>query len=223
MRSITSRDYMPEDSVADFARREGISPRRVRALIRAGKLPARRVGRQWLVDQVSVHRPSPSRPLGERMRASVIAALSGYSIDERSASERFRLRRYIEELRHSENPDLILGAWIPETAAVALAVAPSDLEDLARDTRLVKTGFSDPRAHIAASGQLEGRVAEADIGALRREYLLRSSDRPNVFLHLTTKRPSAPLPLGVLLVDLAHHAGVRERSRVAELLREAPV
>ncbi|GAA0994092.1 hypothetical protein GCM10009563_10690 [Subtercola frigoramans] len=104
-----------------------------------------------------------------------------------------------------------------------LAVAPSDLDDLGQDARIVKSGFSDPRAQIAAAGQLEVRVAAANLASLRRDYLLRPSDRPNVFVHLTDERSPSPLPLGLLLVDLANHDGVRERSRVAELLRDTSV
>lgn len=212
--------YMPEESVAEFAKREGVSPRRVRALIEQGAIPARRVGRQWLIDQSSAHRPALSRPLADRMRANLLAILSGDAPEGLSASERARLRRYRNELMRSPDPDRILGAWIREQAPLKLQVAPSDLADLAADERIVKSGFSDPRAEIAAAGQLEARIAKDDAAAIRREYLLRPSERPNVLLHLADEKPPSPLPLGLLLVDLAHHDGVRERSRVAELLRK---
>ncbi|WP_157603037.1 helix-turn-helix domain-containing protein [Rathayibacter sp. Leaf299] len=213
---------MAEESVSEFAEREKVSPRRVRALIERGRLPARQVGGQWLIDQASAHRPAPSRPLSARMRAGLLAVLSGEQPGVLSASENARLRGYRNALLHSPEPDRILGAWVHERSALKLQVAPSDLADLSKDQRLVKTGFSDPRAEIAAAGQLEARVAEADVDALRREYLLRPSDRPNVLLHITDEKPPSPLPLGLLLVDLARHEGVRERSRVAELLRKAP-
>lgn len=211
---------MPEESVADFAKREGISPRRVRALIEQGSIPARQVGRLWLVDQASAHRPAASRPLADRMRANLLAVLSGDATDGLSASERARLRRYLSELAHSPHPDRILSAWVPDSAPLRLQVAPSDLDDLSEDDRLVKSGFSDPRAEIAGAGQLEARVAKAEVDAIRREYLLRPSQQPNVFLHVSDEKPPSPLPLGLLLVDLAHHEGVRERSRVAELFHE---
>lgn len=211
---------MPEESVAEFAKREGVSPRRVRALIEQGTIPARRVGRQWLIDQSSEHRPAVSRPLADRMRANLLAILSGDAPQGLSASERARLRRYRNELMHSPDPDRILRAWVREQAPLKLRVAASDLADLAADERIVKSGFSDPRAEIAAAGQLEARVAKDDAAAIRREYLLRPSESPNVLLHLADEKPPSPLPLGLLLVDLAQHDGVRERSRVAELLRK---
>ncbi|WP_208544576.1 helix-turn-helix domain-containing protein [Rathayibacter sp. VKM Ac-2759] len=212
---------MPEESVSDFAEREGVSPRRVRALIERGILPARRVGGQWLIDQAHAHRPAPSRPLSERMQAGLLALLSGDQPQGLSASEHARLRGYRNTLVHSSEPDRILAAWVREKAVLKLRVAPSDLTDLADDRRLVRSGFSDPRAEIAAAGELEARVAQADIDPLRREYLLRPSDQPNVRLHLMDHVPPSPLPLGLLLVDLARHDGVRERSRIAELLRGA--
>lgn len=67
---------MPEESVAEFAKRAGVSPRRVRALIEQGAIPARQVGRQWLIDQSCAHRPAASRPLADRMRANLLAILS---------------------------------------------------------------------------------------------------------------------------------------------------
>lgn len=214
---------MPEESVVEYAQREGISPRRVRALIAQGSLPARQVGRNWLVDQASAHRPAASRPLADRMRKNLLAVLSGEASEGLSASERLRLRRYRSDLVQSPDPDRILAAWVRAAAPQRLQVAARDLPDLAADDRIVKTGFSDPRAEIAAAGQLEARVARADIGALRREYLLRPAEQPNVLLHVSDEKPPSPLPLGLLLVDLAGHDGVRERSRVVELLREIGV
>ncbi|QQD76799.1 helix-turn-helix domain-containing protein [Curtobacterium sp. YC1] len=210
---------MAEESVADFAVRAGLSPRRVRALIASGALRARRVGGHWLIDQSSDHRPAPSRALGTRMQAGLLAALSGQPSEQLSASERVRLRRYRDELLRSDEPDRLLKAWTRPTPPVRLRAADADLDDLARDDRVVTTGFSDPRAEMAAAGQLEARVAAVDAEALCREFLLRPSDQPNVLLHYSAEKPSSPLPLGLLLVDLAGHDGARERARVADLLR----
>ncbi|WP_146078059.1 hypothetical protein [Subtercola sp. Z020] len=154
------------------------------------------------------------------MGIGLIAALSGQSVPGMSAPQRRRLRIYLSELRGATDPDRVLSAWIPQRPPLQLSVAPSDLDDLGRDARITRTGFSDPRARVAAAGQLEVRVAEADLNDLQREYLLRPSDRPNVFVHVDDRASSAPVPLGLLLVDLAHHPGVRERSRVADLLKE---
>ncbi|MBM7471196.1 hypothetical protein [Subtercola frigoramans] len=157
------------------------------------------------------------------MRTFLVGALSGQELIDASASDRSRLRGYYKQLRESDHPDRLLAGWVPQRPVLKLAVAPSDLDDLGQDARIVKSGFSDPRAQIAAAGQLEVRVAAANLASLRRDYLLRPSDRPNVFVHLTDERSPSPLPLGLLLVDLANHDGVRERSRVAELLRDTSV
>jgi excisionase family DNA binding protein len=50
---------------AEAARRLGVSPNRVRALISSGRLKATRVGREWLVnpqDLVAVKKRIPGRP-----------------------------------------------------------------------------------------------------------------------------------------------------------------
>lgn len=41
-------------STAEAARRLGVSPRRVRALVESGELAAERVGRAWAIDEASV-------------------------------------------------------------------------------------------------------------------------------------------------------------------------
>ncbi len=55
----------------DAADRLGVSDRRVRALIQAGRVPARRVGRDWLIrpeDLRRVARRKPGRPRRRQKR-----------------------------------------------------------------------------------------------------------------------------------------------------------
>ncbi len=57
-----------EISTADVARELGVSQRRVRALIQAGRLPARRVGPVWLVEPADLERVRIRRPGRPRSR-----------------------------------------------------------------------------------------------------------------------------------------------------------
>jgi excisionase family DNA binding protein len=45
---------MPEMTVREAANRLGLDPSRVRLFASTGALPARRVGRQWVVDETAV-------------------------------------------------------------------------------------------------------------------------------------------------------------------------
>jgi excisionase family DNA binding protein len=52
-------------TVADAAHLLKVSPRRVRALIQAGRLPAERIGRDWLIKAIdlwAVETRAPGRP-----------------------------------------------------------------------------------------------------------------------------------------------------------------
>lgn len=54
-------------SVAEGARQLGVSPARVRALIKDGLLPARKIGREWVLQEEDVlqrlaEQPRPGRP-----------------------------------------------------------------------------------------------------------------------------------------------------------------
>ena len=59
-------------TVAQAAARLDVSTRRVRALIAAGRLPAEKLGRDWLIEETSLARVSdrkPGPPLGNRNAA----------------------------------------------------------------------------------------------------------------------------------------------------------
>ena len=102
--------------------------------------------------------------------------------------------------------------------------AAADLEDLRDDQRLLPSGVSDPRAGLSDAGFIEGHAADADLLALERAFLLvRSDDRPNVLLHVDSDRPGDPVPLGRLIIELAHHDGARERAAASDLVRRTPL
>jgi len=215
---------MAEVSVADYARRYGLSEQGVRRAAREGAVPARKVGTAWLIDDSHRLRPQKRRPLSERAASALLARLDGDLGPARALTptERARLRDRVLRLRDDQHATDLLAAWLrPVLArpAVDLFVQPADLQDLRADDRLVLGGVSDARAEISAPDFVEAHVAAADYPLVRRDFLLRSSDAPNVRLHVDDERPSSPLPLSVLLLDLAADGGPRERARVAALLR----
>jgi hypothetical protein len=102
---------------------------------------------------------------------------------------------------------------------VKVAANPADLAEIAGDPRLVPSGISDERSGLSAARELEGYVASDAMPGFLRDNVLIDSDAPNVRLHVVNKLPERPLPLGLLLADLADWNGPREDARVVELLR----
>ena len=97
---------MNDLTVDDTAARLGVSPARVRALIAAGDLPARKLGGRWVLDTDDVDAADAKervsgRPWSPRMAWGLIALAEGRTPTDLSAPERSRLRN---RLRH--DPDL---------------------------------------------------------------------------------------------------------------------
>jgi hypothetical protein len=210
---------MPEQSVADYAAKNGLSVRRVQAQAASGALPARRVAGRWLIDESLEHRAVARRPLGVRMQKALSARLDGLD-DGLTPTERLRLARHLDELRSDADPADLIWAWFRPRRPLRLDGLPSDVADLPADGRVVPSGFSDPRAGIAAAGMLEAHVGAHDLDAVLDDFILEPSDRPTVLLHVDDVRPSDPVPLAVLLVDLAQSPGPRERAQVGRLVAE---
>ncbi|MGH3040865.1 MAG: helix-turn-helix domain-containing protein, partial [Gaiellaceae bacterium] len=71
-------------SVQEVASHLGVNAQRVRALIAQGRLPAQRVGRDYVLDSVAVAAFArlprlQGRPLAARNAWSLLAALSGFA------------------------------------------------------------------------------------------------------------------------------------------------
>ena len=152
---------------------------------------------------------------------ALVGALSGRPLAGLSSEERHFTSKYLERLRGADDQARLLHSWMRsrQRGLVEVAANPADLAEIARDPRLVPSGISDERSRLSAVRELEGYVASDDLPALLRDNLLIESDAPNVRLHVVEKLPNRPLPLGLLLADLADWNGPREDARVIELLR----
>lgn len=213
-----------EISVADAAGRLGVSPRRVRERIACGDLRARRVGRAWLVDERQLGRSERvSRPMSNRVAWAFLDLLGGGRGEGVSQPEQSRLRKKREQLISGDAP-VLLRSWLVNRAPVVrYAAAAADLPALRADPRILCSGVSDPRSGLAAAGMVEGYVAAGDQVDLVAEYLLSERGRPNVLLRVLDDHALGdPVPLPVLLADLADHDGPRESAAVERLLDELP-
>jgi excisionase family DNA binding protein len=211
-----------EISVAEAAERVGVSPRRIRERIARGDLAARRVGRVWMLDELQLGRSGRvARPMSARVAWAFLDLLGGGKGEGVSQPEQSRLRRKREQLARGDAPSL-LRSWLPNRARVLrYAAAAADLPALRDDRRVVRSGLSDPRSGLAAAGMVEGYVEARDLADLAQEYLLSDRGQPNLILRvLVDRRLADPVPLPVLLADLADHDGPRESAAVERLIGE---
>ena len=183
-----------EVSVRDAAQRLSVSPQRVRALAATGRIPARKLGRDWAIgiDQVGLQdfgRRGRGRPLSARSCWAILDLLAGKQPQGLSRSERLRARARLESLAHSAPGDLSARAEVGR-----YVVHRGLIERVASDPRIVLGGISAAlhyRADLVALDEVEGYVRADDLGSLVGDYALMppSADaRANVLLRVSVPR-----------------------------------
>ncbi|WP_431836161.1 helix-turn-helix domain-containing protein [Cellulomonas sp. Y8] len=205
-----------EVSVREAADALGVSDRRVRQLVASGRIRARRVGSQWLVDGASLPiAPRRSRPLSPTEAWLLLAA------DQAPGARPGRWRDRRDRLRTDPSPETLLASWAAARGD-RLLFASREPGGVLDDPAVVRSGLSDPRAGISAADLAEGYVRRDDLDAVRRRHLLRpATGRPDVVLHVVAVLPADPVPPLVLAADLAEHDGPRELARASELIAQA--
>lgn len=208
-----------EISVAEYAQREGLSERRVRQLAEMGRLPARRVGRAWLIDAGGAdQRRVPVRPMAAANAHAMAQWLQGRAANL-SPNLRHRFRGMRSRLEDENQPELLLSAWLANRAERQVYTAqPDDLTDLRGDPRLQLSGVSSDASGLLAGREVEGYVSQEDLAAVVRDYLLVDAalSRGNVVLHVADL--SDEVPLSFITADLVERGGVRERQAAREIL-----
>ncbi|NLG20874.1 MAG: excisionase family DNA-binding protein [Actinomycetales bacterium] len=217
----------------------GVTQGRVRALIAAGTLRARRVGTQWLIDADSVDHQaalSAARATGRTMATRVAWAvgdlLDGGSAAWLSSAERSRLRKRIGTARRSE----VLQRWLASRASRVLRfhVGESDLEALLSDEAVVRTGVSAALAHgvgLSSGGDGAAYVTREAADRLASQFFLIEARSGNLTLrlvdhdlHLRSARTvdnHRVAPRVIVGVDLADDSDVRTSGAGRELLESA--
>ena len=223
-------------SAPEAAVQLGVSRTRIQQRIQDGSLPARKVGRQWVIDQADLreiaHHTDPGRPLS-RASAGALIAVAADVADHLSpwakSRARARLARLLEEAPHERDLDdfavLMLRTLGHRAARELYRASPLDLAGLRDDARMHLSGLSSPKAEMSALDVVEGYSRAGDRDALVRDHLLvpASADRANVVLHVVDEAVDPERYKDIDLViaaDLAEHPGPRERARAQELLAE---
>ncbi len=181
-------------SSQDAAHRLGLSPRRVRALARAGKLKAHKIGSRWILEPVSAARePRAGRPVSAAIAWAILALLSGARPDMVHPSALSRLKRRMRDLewvlrslQHGE----------PRARVVHWRVLPADIPRILKKRGLVLTGLSAITREIdlvPSSEEVDTYVSSDMIRAIERQFQpAKEPDQPN----LTLRVPNQPWILG---------------------------
>lgn len=230
-------------SVAEAAELLGVHPQRVHQRIRAGSLPAHKIGNQWVVEMSDVRRikrhAGPGRPLSSKSAWDLLAvaagdpAAAGLSPSARSRA-RSRLRSLLVHASSDEPDDAAvhLVRTLGNRAARALFVAsPRDLPDVREDERVHPSGVCLPESNMSVAAVAEGYVYSEHLDGIVEDHLLSPAprSRANVILHVVPAAATHPALIDVAAVarsplaiaaDLAEHDGVRERGEALRSLAD---
>lgn len=217
-------------TVADAARRLGVSPSRVRAMIGAGQLDASKVGGRWLVDPATVERRMASdvpsgRLLSPTNAWGLLWIAAGRTPGWLSPWALSRVRRRFR--------DQGIVGLVPLLRNRALErrfrAHPSDVERIAAEDSVIRTGISAAQEYdhgLVAPGQVEVYVRNQELQELTRSYFLESdAARPNVVLRTVHglwpfSQHSTVAPASVVGVDLMVSDDSRARREGRQLLEK---
>jgi hypothetical protein len=178
----------------EYADEHGISPRRVRALAAAGRIPAHRVGTAWVIEDGARHEASHApRPMGARMRQLLLRALRDQSLVGLTGPDRIRVARHLGALRAADEPAALLRAWFRDD--VPTGWTPGELivrqAHEGRDDRVAAL-VRRPRRTFASTPERLARaiVDERSIRQLSRDELaVRAGVAADVVADLERGRP----------------------------------
>ena len=205
---------MAEVSTRDAAQILGVTQSRVRALVSAGTLDARRVGDRLLLNQADVERHrnlvvhgATSRAMSSRIAWGAAAILDGHHPDWLSATEQYRLKRRILDAaarinqltnrpaneRATDRTAHVFRRWLSTrfTTMRRYRIADRDLNELLASDGVVATGISAAttyRTGLAGAGQGDAYVSARTHRVLVNDYFLIESARGT----LTLREVSGP-------------------------------
>ena len=219
-----------EIPASEAARHLGIHGSRVRALVRAGHLPARKVANRWLVDAGAVERralirPDRGRPLEPANAWGLLFLASGEPAPWLANDVRSRLRRRLRESSlRKELSHLGKRARIRYFAGGKLARS-----SLLRNPRFVQSGISAAAGYGASLRSpriLEGYLPESEVERLVYRYALQLADEreADLILHVVSDfwpfKAHRIAPRAAVAADLLDSVDQRTRRAGEDLLRQ---
>lgn len=224
---MTERAEVP---ASEAARRLGVHESRVRALVRAGRLPARKIANRWLVGAGAVERRAlirhdRGRPLDPANAWGLLFLASGEPAPWLANDVRSRLRRRLREsCVRKELSRLGKRAQVYYFAGAKLAGSA-----LLRNPRFVQSGISAAAgygASLRSPGILEGYLPAPEVERLVYRYALQPAEEPEADLILHVVSGFWPFnehkvaPRAAVAADLLDSVDQRTRRAGEDLLRQ---
>lgn len=222
-------------TISEVAQKLGVQRAAVHAMVRRGKIAARRVGNRYLIDTQELHRAEllrrpKSRPLTPRHAWAALAMLSGDTELERTAtrglssSARSRLRARIATTRI---PDLAPLLHI-RASTQRYQADEDDIDKLRRAKGVVLTGESAARTYnfdVTAVDHLEAYVTRERALELIHDYILEPSIEANVTLRIIEDawpfdRSRLVAPKLIAALDISESTDPRARRAGVEILQQ---
>lgn len=218
-------------TVEQAATRLGVSAQEVRRLVRAGTLPAQRVGRTLVLSDDAVDERArldvaPGRVLSAPVAWATLWELSGERADwlDRSGRSRMQARLQVSDAEQ------VVAATRDRADRHELRVLPAYRDRVLAHDGVVASGLTAADAVganiVAAGATAEVYCTEEGLTELRRDLGLSERGEPNLVVRVPrfdglplAHRPH--MPLAVVAVDLAESADVRTRRAGLDLLAGA--
>ena len=214
--------------VAEASAQLGVSPQRVRQLVQAGLLPARRIGGRWVFDTEALARRAENRrvgrPFSPRVAWGLIGLLESGQAPDLAPAERSRLRA-----RLRRRPELgELTQWCRNRSEVHwLAGHRSAPSRLLHVGGAVPTGAAAPGHDIMDLASVEVYLSEEGAKRAIRQLHLHPADptSANVVIRIP-RAPRWPFPDGragpvTVALDLWDAADPRSRRTARRLYAAA--
>lgn len=173
----------------------GVNEARVRQLVEAGDLPARKVGRQWLIEADDLERfrrlpRSEGRPYGARMAWGLLDLVSGGEAQWLDRFERSKAKRRLVENRLVDLVPRLRRRCEPHR----FYAHPGVVEALGDE--VVRSGVSAAAEHgldIVAHDEVEGYVQQHELAGLVERYKLQP---PDGMVNVMLRAVGDPWPFG---------------------------
>jgi hypothetical protein len=214
-------------TVAQAAKRLGISARRVNHLVGTGDLRSSQLGAITVIPVADVERRRSLRPSdGRRLTASnawgVLALASGERPPWLAPDTRYRLSRLL--VKHGVVT--LRARLVDRGERHGFRAHPSVLRDLRDDRALMLSGVTaaaELRLGLLAGDTVDAYVDERALATVMARYGLRESHEPNVILRavpsfMPSWPPSHVAPRAAVALDLIEDDDPRSRQVGMELL-----
>jgi excisionase family DNA binding protein len=172
--------------VQEAAGRLGVSARRIRQMVSEQKLPARRVGRAWAIDErdlkPAVRRP-PHRPWKPASAWAVLAEAEGSAPQDLPAHERYRARKRLQLGVHR-----IIDHLAARAQRCSFYTHPAEVTRIIALPYVVRTAASAAEEHgidIVGPGPAEAYVTRSGLEEITANcHIEGRTERPNLILRV---------------------------------------